>query len=249
MVHPLILPELLENIFSFLAKDKALYPTLFANHLWYHRGALILWRHIEFFIEGYRQSLYSKNIWASLSVIKKVKKSYVWEDKATLLLKDAITDRCISEITRSCPKLKYISLALQSKNITDASVIEIARACSNLVYLNLSSQLFIKDVSLTKQSTSFVILLCQYKYILSTTSIKKLTVSSRLFGVRRYMMAELREKLYIGFEPEEIYLSITKEDKQLFYKLIAGQERMTDIVMKEYQLVVSTSIFVILKKN
>ncbi|RHZ76915.1 hypothetical protein Glove_187g145 [Diversispora epigaea] len=50
-------------------------------------------------------------------------------------------------------------------------------------------------------------------------------------------MSELREKLsqYIGFEPEEIYLPITNEDKQLFRELITGQEEMTDIVMNEYR--------------
>ncbi|RHZ58776.1 hypothetical protein Glove_368g55 [Diversispora epigaea] len=50
-------------------------------------------------------------------------------------------------------------------------------------------------------------------------------------------MSELREKLsqYIGFEPEEIYLPITDEDKQLFRELITGQEEMTDIVMNEYR--------------
>ncbi|RHZ69210.1 hypothetical protein Glove_287g53 [Diversispora epigaea] len=50
-------------------------------------------------------------------------------------------------------------------------------------------------------------------------------------------MSELREKLsqYIGFEPEEIHLPITEEDKQLFRELITGQEEMTDIVMEEYR--------------
>ncbi|RHZ77557.1 hypothetical protein Glove_176g6 [Diversispora epigaea] len=50
-------------------------------------------------------------------------------------------------------------------------------------------------------------------------------------------MSELREKLsqYIGFEPEEIYLPITDEDKQLFRELITGQEEKIDIVMNEYQ--------------
>src|SRR5947209_5598427 len=56
------LPELLENIFSFLAKDKALYPTLFVNHLWYHCSSPILWRGIEFFIENCRQNPHGKNI-------------------------------------------------------------------------------------------------------------------------------------------------------------------------------------------
>ncbi|RHZ72581.1 hypothetical protein Glove_242g125 [Diversispora epigaea] len=56
MTHPLIIPELLENIFSFLTKDKALYPTLFVNHFWYHCSTPILWGHIEFFTEDYQQN-------------------------------------------------------------------------------------------------------------------------------------------------------------------------------------------------
>ncbi|CAG8491602.1 6016_t:CDS:1, partial [Acaulospora morrowiae] len=56
MAHPLIIPELLENIFSVLAKDKALYSALFVNHLWYHCSAPILWRRIEFFTEDFQQS-------------------------------------------------------------------------------------------------------------------------------------------------------------------------------------------------
>src|SRR6185369_1427586 len=50
-------------------------------------------------------------------------------------------------------------------------------------------------------------------------------------------MSELREKLsqYIGFEPEEIHLPITDEDKQLFRELITGQEEMINIVMNEYR--------------
>ncbi|CAG8576331.1 4958_t:CDS:1 [Paraglomus occultum] len=51
------------------------------------------------------------------------------------------------------------------------------------------------------------------------------------------MPYELCDKLskYIGFEPEEIRLPITDEDKQLFRELIADQEEMVDIVMDEYR--------------
>ena len=61
MTHPLILPELLENIFSFLVKDKTLYPALFINHLWYHCSVVILWEHIEFSIEDYQHNQCKKN--------------------------------------------------------------------------------------------------------------------------------------------------------------------------------------------
>ncbi|CAG8832473.1 27749_t:CDS:2, partial [Gigaspora margarita] len=53
-------------------------------------------------------------------------------------------------------------------------------------------------------------------------------------------MAELRDKLskYIGFLPNEVRLPITEEDRQLFRKLIAEQEEITDIVMDEYQFLI-----------
>ncbi|CAG8853664.1 9827_t:CDS:2, partial [Gigaspora margarita] len=40
---------------------------------------------------------------------------------------------------------------------------------------------------------------------------------------------------YIGFEPNEIHLPITEEDRQVFREIIADQEKMTDIVMDDYQ--------------
>ena len=47
-LHPLALSEILTNIFLYLAKEKALYPTLFVNQLWYLCSAPILWRKAEF---------------------------------------------------------------------------------------------------------------------------------------------------------------------------------------------------------
>ncbi|CAG8737215.1 10702_t:CDS:2 [Gigaspora margarita] len=51
-------------------------------------------------------------------------------------------------------------------------------------------------------------------------------------------MAELLNKVsqYIGFEPNQICLPITEEDRQVFRKIIANQEGMADIVMDEYQI-------------
>src|SRR6266496_1621704 len=50
-------------------------------------------------------------------------------------------------------------------------------------------------------------------------------------------MAELQEKVsqYIGFKPNEIRPPITEEDRQEFRKIIADQEKMTDIVMDDYR--------------
>ncbi|CAG8838983.1 18299_t:CDS:1, partial [Gigaspora margarita] len=40
---------------------------------------------------------------------------------------------------------------------------------------------------------------------------------------------------YIGFEPNEIHLLNTEEDRQVFHKIIANQELIGDIVMDDYQ--------------
>jgi hypothetical protein len=50
-------------------------------------------------------------------------------------------------------------------------------------------------------------------------------------------MAELRDQVsqYIGFEPSEIRLPITEEDRWVFRKIIADQEGMADIVMDDYR--------------
>src|SRR5688572_941798 len=50
-------------------------------------------------------------------------------------------------------------------------------------------------------------------------------------------MAELQEKVsqYIGIKSSEIRLPITEEDRQEFCKIIADQEKMTDIVMEDYR--------------
>ena len=43
----LALPELLKNVFNFLAKDNALYPTLLVSRLWSRCTGPILWSRIE----------------------------------------------------------------------------------------------------------------------------------------------------------------------------------------------------------
>ncbi|RIA81314.1 hypothetical protein C1645_837189 [Glomus cerebriforme] len=50
-------------------------------------------------------------------------------------------------------------------------------------------------------------------------------------------MAELRDQVsqYIGIKSSEICLPITEEDRQKFRKIIADQEKMTDIVMEDYR--------------
>src|SRR6185436_12810965 len=102
MTHSLIIPELLENIFNFLVKDKALYPVLFVNRLWYHCSASILWRRIEFSIEGYQQNQCDKN----------TSGAFYWQ-----LMK---FKRVMYKTTKALYCLKMIYLKLAGLKISDA---------------------------------------------------------------------------------------------------------------------------------
>ena len=147
MSHPLILPELLENIFSFLAKDKALYPALFVNRLWYHCSAPILWRHIEFSIEGYQQNRYSKDTSGPLYwQLRRFKRVMCGKTKPPYCSKMAylkmaglkISDKLLSAILHSCPDINFLILD-RSHGFSNIPIIEIAKFCPKLLHLSLDS--------------------------------------------------------------------------------------------------------------
>ncbi|CAG8775346.1 6151_t:CDS:1, partial [Rhizophagus irregularis] len=48
---------------------------------------------------------------------------------------------------------------------------------------------------------------------------------------------ELRDQIsqYIGFKSNEICLPITEENRQVFCEIIADHEKMTDIIIDDYQ--------------
>ena len=56
-------------------------------------------------------------------------------------------------------------------------------------------------------------------------------------------MTELHDQIsqYIDFEPNEVHLLITEEDKQVFHKIISEQVRMKDIVIDDYQFLLHHS--------
>ncbi|CAI2189754.1 605_t:CDS:1, partial [Funneliformis geosporum] len=56
-------------------------------------------------------------------------------------------------------------------------------------------------------------------------------------------MAELYDQVsqYIGFEPNEICLLITEEDRQMFQRIISEQEGMEDIIIDDYQFLLQHS--------
>ncbi|RHZ53395.1 hypothetical protein Glove_442g19 [Diversispora epigaea] len=153
MTHPLILPELLENIFSFLAKDKALYPTLFVNHLWYQCGAPILWHRVEFFNKDYHQSRRALNMSRALTrrlinfkkVMRgKIKPLYCSKMAYLRLEGLKISDAFITAILHSCPNIRFLILD-RSYGFTNIPIIEIAKYCPKLLHLSLDACKAITD--------------------------------------------------------------------------------------------------------
>jgi hypothetical protein len=49
----LALPEILNKILNFLAKDNTLYPTLLVSKLWFMCASQILWRRIKLMGDDY----------------------------------------------------------------------------------------------------------------------------------------------------------------------------------------------------
>jgi hypothetical protein len=141
------LPELLEQILYFLEIDRSLYPTLFVNHFWYHCGAPILWRRIEFINEDYQQSQRALNMSQVLTrrlinfkrvMYRKIKPLYCSKMVYLRLEGLKIPDALISTILRSCPDIRFLILD-KSKGFTNIPIIEIARYCPKLLHLSLNS--------------------------------------------------------------------------------------------------------------
>ncbi|RHZ71458.1 hypothetical protein Glove_258g67 [Diversispora epigaea] len=143
---------------NFLAKDKALYPTLFVNHLWYHCSAPILWRRIEFSVEGYRQNQCGKNtsgpLYWRLMKIKRVmcgKTKHLYCSKMVYLklagLK--ISDTLLSAILRLCPNIHTLILD-RSYGFSNIPIIEIARCCPKLLHLSFDACKAITDRCITQ---------------------------------------------------------------------------------------------------
>ncbi|CAG8438880.1 9104_t:CDS:2 [Cetraspora pellucida] len=121
------LPELLEQILYFLEIDQFLYPALFVNRFWYHCGAPILWRRIEFINEDYQRVM-----------CEKTKPLYCSTMLYLRLEGLKISDALISTILRSCPDICTLILD-KSKGFTNIPIIEIARYCPKLLHLSLNS--------------------------------------------------------------------------------------------------------------
>src|SRR6185369_3577198 len=154
------LPELLEQILYYLEIDRSLYPALFVNRFWYHCGAPILWRRIEFFNEDYQRGPYGRKkpqtiYWRLLKLKKvmcgKTKPLYCSTMLYLRLEGLKISDALISTILRSCPDIRILILD-KSKGFTNIPIIEIARFSPKLQHLSLNSCICLTNRCITEIS-------------------------------------------------------------------------------------------------
>ncbi|CAG8692318.1 17848_t:CDS:1 [Cetraspora pellucida] len=156
------LPELLEQILYFLEFCRSLYPALFINHLWYHCGAPILWRRVEFFNEDYQQSRRALNMsrvltWRLINFARvmrgKIKPLYCSKMVYLKLEGLKISDALIGTILCSCPDIRFLILD-KSKGFTNIPIIEIARFSLKLQHLSLNSCICLTNRCITEIARS-----------------------------------------------------------------------------------------------
>ncbi|CAG8781082.1 45940_t:CDS:2 [Gigaspora margarita] len=152
------LPELLEQILYFLEFRRSLYPA----HLWYHCGAPILWRRVEFFNEDYQQSRRALNMsrvltWRLINFARvmrgKIKPLYCSKMVYLRLEGLKISDALIGTILRSCPDIRFLILD-KSKGFTNIPIIEIARFSPKLQHLSLNSCICLTNRCITEIARS-----------------------------------------------------------------------------------------------
>ena len=177
------LPELLEQILYFLEIDRSLYPALFVNHFWYHCGAPILWRRIEFFTENdYQRGWHGRKMPRTLTrqlinfkkaMCGKIKPTYCFKMVYLRLEGLKISDALISAILHSCPDIRFLILD-KSKGFTNIPIIEIARFSPKLQHLSLNSCICLTNRCITEITRS-----CQNLDILSLAIVRLIMKLSR----------------------------------------------------------------------
>ncbi|CAH1769198.1 9210_t:CDS:2, partial [Entrophospora sp. SA101] len=155
--------ELLEQILYFLEINQSLYPALFVNHFWYHCGAPILWRRIEFFTEkDYQRGQHGRKMPRVLTrrlinfkrvMCEKIKPLYCSKMVYLRLEGLKIKDALISAILRSCPDIRILILD-RSDGFSNIPIIEIARYCPKLLHLSLNSCICLTNRCITEIARS-----------------------------------------------------------------------------------------------
>ncbi|CAJ0643991.1 13651_t:CDS:1 [Entrophospora sp. SA101] len=178
-LHPLYLPEILTEIFSYLAEDKTLYPTLFVNRLWYLCSAPILWKRVEFV--GCKKSLI---YWKKFKEVVHTRKSlYISKLNELYISRCKVSGGTLYQIRGLCPNLRRLTISnchgfssetigrivypsliylkFRHHRIKDKTIYNIASSCPNLTYLYLGYSEYISDISIIEIAKS-----CQkLKYI------------------------------------------------------------------------------------
>ena len=157
------LPELLEQILYYLEINQSLYPALFVNHFWYHCGAPILWRRIEFFTEkNYQRDQRGRKMPRVLTrrlinfkrvMCGKIKPLYCSKMVYLRLEGLKISDALISTILHSCPNIRILILD-RSDGFSNIPIIEIARYCPKLLHLSLNSCICLTNRCITEIARS-----------------------------------------------------------------------------------------------
>src|SRR6266487_2352863 len=225
------LPELLEQILYYLEIDRSLYPALFVNHFWYHCGAPILWRDIDFFIDC-QGNTYNNNssgdlYWRLLKFKRvmcgKIKPLYCSKMVYLSLEGLKISDALISAILHSCPDIRFLILN-RSYGFTNIPIIEIAKFCPKLIHLSLNSCKCLTDRCITEIARSCPKLRhlelgdCSIsnkaieEIARNCTNLKYLSLKG-CKGISKEVMKNLNSKIKIEYP---FILSSSKEDIRMF---------------------------------
>ncbi|CAG8615327.1 25322_t:CDS:1 [Dentiscutata erythropus] len=180
-LYPLNLPEILTKIFSYLAIDEALYPTLFVNRLWYLCSAPILWRKAEF-TGDLKKSCFR---WDKFKKVVHTRKPlYISKLTELYISRCKVSSGTLYRIRGLCPNLRHLTIsnchvfssetigkivfpnliylkfhnnAINTRkrhHIKDKTICGITSLCPNLTYLYLGYSNNISDISVIEIAKS-----------------------------------------------------------------------------------------------
>jgi len=139
----LALPELLKNVFNFLAKDNALYPTLLVSRLWSRCTGPILWGRIELIGEK-QQEKFIKMI--------RINSRPIFRHSVQCLIithHSYLSNEIIEKIVEVFPNIIHLDFE-RSTGFDDTALIKISQVYPNLIHLNVSNNGGLTDHSITK---------------------------------------------------------------------------------------------------
>ena len=146
----LVLPEILNKILNFLAKDNALYPTLLVSRLWSRCAGPILWHRIELVGENgntygvIEPDKFIKMICMNPRPIFRHSVQYL-----IIAYHSYLSNEIIEKIVEVFPNIIYLDFE-RSTNFDDTALIKISQVYPNLIHLNVSNNGGLTDHSITE---------------------------------------------------------------------------------------------------